>query len=651
MEVPSQAVYFDNVIPVKTRPTEEKWRPYQETGEVKRNYQRRSVHTSEKARKPDNERHRHLSSQNQYKSVSTKEAKKSEILGDSLQLETPTCLICCEPISFVAIGGCNHHVSCSVCTMRRRIIYKETSCVVCKFSLNPVVITGNFSAKFDNFSLSSMRQDSRVGEVYIDRPAGHHYDQIRRLWELRCMYCNATGMQDLHALKQHLQKRHSLQFCELCLKERPVFLQEQKVYTGAALKAHLRNGDQDTQISHECCQFCSEMLYDKDKLFEHLHSTHETCYICQKNGVMYQYYKDYNSLFSHFRSEHFVCERPQCLEAKFVVFRDEIALNIHEVEVHSGSTTSKKKHLNLDFQVRGSITNLPTSSDPTTSRPRRPSRSQDVRNEGKSGTDDPDLELALRLSKEEFDKTLPQLQPQREVVVQAPQRARVLEIAATAPKPPQQKDNFFELGWSTLPMEVFDLIMSYLDVKSVLRTSQVCQAFYHDSINSTVWKSFLVENLQLPFSLPVKQTDELKFFKNMRHFVCTLLSRKRICLHCNKIFVEYFSQMNGDRCVFRKPRSFESKGSWATHVYGTYQLAKPLQLISAKKPTEAFRTLRLHLQKTLFIPHTIDVGLKGSESLILRDPNTDITVKNIDDILDYLKIYTRDYWSPVRRKR
>lgn len=56
------------------------------------------------------------------------EAKKEQ----QEEEEELTCLICCEPIDFFSVGDCEHRFVCSQCTLRRRGLYKELHCCICK---------------------------------------------------------------------------------------------------------------------------------------------------------------------------------------------------------------------------------------------------------------------------------------------------------------------------------------------------------------------------------------------------------------------------------------------------------------------------------------------------------------------------------------
>jgi hypothetical protein len=55
--------------------------------------------------------------------------------NDDSDSEEDVCLICCEPIKEYAVGQCNHRDLCAMCTLKRRELYKENNCCICKVLL------------------------------------------------------------------------------------------------------------------------------------------------------------------------------------------------------------------------------------------------------------------------------------------------------------------------------------------------------------------------------------------------------------------------------------------------------------------------------------------------------------------------------------
>ena len=72
--------------------------------------------------------------------------------------------------------------------------------------------------------------------------------------------------------------------------------------------------------------------------------------------IMYQYYRDYESLEGHFRDQHLLCEHPECLQRRFVVFDNEIELHAHIRSTHPDQKTPRSIPLSLTgFRVCASI--------------------------------------------------------------------------------------------------------------------------------------------------------------------------------------------------------------------------------------------------------------------------------------------------------
>jgi len=67
-------------------------------------------------------------------------------------------------------------------------------------------------------------------------------------------------------------------------------------------------------------------------------------FLCDKDGILYQYFKHYQSLEHHFKKKHFLCHDISCLEKKFTVFRTQIDLQAHELSIHlRGKNLSKSE--------------------------------------------------------------------------------------------------------------------------------------------------------------------------------------------------------------------------------------------------------------------------------------------------------------------
>jgi len=105
---------------------------------------------------------------------------------------------------------------------------------------------------------------------------------------------------------------------------------------------HLRGTDhKDGNEGHPNCEFCHKRFYDKYGLFMHLQKDHFQCHLCEKRGILYQYFSDYGALHHHFKFSHFACEDPQCVEQKYIVFGDEFSLIAHHNQHHQHPQSRK----------------------------------------------------------------------------------------------------------------------------------------------------------------------------------------------------------------------------------------------------------------------------------------------------------------------
>jgi len=317
-----------------------------------------------------------LPSRDEYRSLNTSQSSVATDLSSRSELrgskgtnidDEDLCLMCLEPIHFWALGKCNHKETCALCAIRRRVLYGHLECPVCRETLETVVLT-NEEKSYEDFApvLKDMGFDPK-SKSYYQGPAAAHFAELSQLWELHCpIGCEFKG-KNLALLKKHVAEQHNVKYCNVCLQDRKVFLQEQKLYTTKQLKAHLEVGTEEPKIKHELCQFCDKYFFDMDRLYDHMHKNHETCFICQKHpSSMHQYYANYATLEHHFRSEHHLCEEPECLAKKFIVFEDAEQLKIHQAKEHKGVARKGRGHVvvDLDFNKRRAEPNTPTEEAP-----------------------------------------------------------------------------------------------------------------------------------------------------------------------------------------------------------------------------------------------------------------------------------------------
>jgi E3 ubiquitin-protein ligase ZNF598 len=137
--------------------------------------------------------------------------------------------------------------------------------------------------------------------------------------------------------------------CDLCTRHKKVFTHEHELFTDKELEQHIRRGDdhpgaidQSGFKGHPLCAFCGKRFYGDDELYVHCREKHERCFLCERRdgGRQPQYYQNIDSLWEHFRKDHFPCPEPECIEQKVIVFPSEIDLKAHQLEVH-GNKLSK----------------------------------------------------------------------------------------------------------------------------------------------------------------------------------------------------------------------------------------------------------------------------------------------------------------------
>lgn len=159
----------------------------------------------------------------------------------------------------------------------------------------------------------------------------------------------------LYILEKSELKLIKYYYSDLCSRHKKIFPYEHTLYTLAQLTKHHREGDKEfnkddeTGFSgHPECGFCKMRFFGDDELYIHCRDQHEQCFLCVRNGNRQEYYANYASLEDHFKSDHFMCLYPQCLEKKFVVFDSPIDLKAHEVEVHGESVSGLQRSMQTD---------------------------------------------------------------------------------------------------------------------------------------------------------------------------------------------------------------------------------------------------------------------------------------------------------------
>lgn len=120
------------------------------------------------------------------------------------------------------------------------------------------------------------------------------------------------------------------------------------------------------------CEYCHKRFYSDEEILQHCEENYFKCFICERDNILYHYFKSYDFLETHFKNKHFLCMEKECLEKKFVAFKTELDLQAHNVKVHlpkknlSRSEKKQLKTININFHMSG---NSRYSNNPVSQRP------------------------------------------------------------------------------------------------------------------------------------------------------------------------------------------------------------------------------------------------------------------------------------------
>lgn len=266
--------------------------------------------------------------------------------------ENKYCIICAEKLIYCAKSPCNH-TTCHICTFRQRALYKKDLCLVCRTDNDDLIFTDELTSSYQELKSKVVKSDKKYKVSFTSLTV---YKIVLSLLEFDCIICSKT-FKNFNDLFDHLSKIHDKYLCLLCSENKKAFPFELKVYSQKQLQTHLIKGDENDENfkGHPICKFCKgKRFYSTDELNLHLRKNHEECHVCKQiDSLNPQYFKNYDSLEDHFRTDHYICTVQSCLDAKFVVFPDEIELKTHLINEHNLSNNnlifnnSKKLHSKL----------------------------------------------------------------------------------------------------------------------------------------------------------------------------------------------------------------------------------------------------------------------------------------------------------------
>ncbi|KAJ3353916.1 hypothetical protein HDU83_006121 [Entophlyctis luteolus] len=284
-------------------------------------------------------------------------AAEAERNKDDSDIATDFCFICTDPISWYAVGECNHRV-CHLCSLRLRALLKDNNCSLCKTTLSDVIYTANPTKPYSEFQRSEMPKMDKKLSIYFDTMQA--FEDVMILLRFNCPdpECDESFPGGWNELKKHVRQVHNKFLCDLCTRHKKLFTHEHSMYTQIELDRHFRKGDANDPSfkGHPKCGFCNIYFYGDDELYEHCRKSHEQCFLCVGVGIRHQYYENYERLENHFQKDHYCCTDPECLEKKFQVFYSDIDLKAHEIAVHPTKKTARGKGQKIDvnFSIVGS---------------------------------------------------------------------------------------------------------------------------------------------------------------------------------------------------------------------------------------------------------------------------------------------------------
>lgn len=291
------------------------------------------------------------------------------------------CLVCYTELSYTTLTPCDHSGICPVCHLRLRYLHDDKKCPICKSENEKLVVDHPDGKKFEDYPIwgndlgSDFTYSEKVGMFF---PVEYYEREIRPLFGFHCTLpsCDFDGtkpdpniyekvgadgtkhkpqaMTMIRMLQDHLRNKHRLTLCQLCVDNHRDFVSKLPRFTPSKLKIHLQKGDGPGSgfEGHPLCEFCKPTrYYDITQLHQHLNKDHYKCHVCERQGLNNQFYKNYRSLEKHFDQHHFLCHDAQCLDARFVVFENELDLRHHERQVHGEASTGSSK-IQLEFRYR-----------------------------------------------------------------------------------------------------------------------------------------------------------------------------------------------------------------------------------------------------------------------------------------------------------
>ncbi|KAL6121099.1 hypothetical protein NUSPORA_02038 [Nucleospora cyclopteri] len=231
-------------------------------------------------------------------------------------MEIKNCIICFEDSDTFGFYDCNHKV-CLRCAAKLVYFYNDLKCSQCNKLSTKIVFS-----KTDN--LESHK---------IVKTQNAHFDceetkkRIENLLLNKCKNCKKE-FKEKRMLSKHYKFNHKLFICEVCLFRKFSFWDEIKLYDSyEEFKRHRKR-------NHIFCPFCEKFYFDLAEIRTHCRNEHQICTICDVMGKKHQYFRNYDDLERHFRSEHYCCTDSLCIKNHCFAFAFKSEIWGHYKEAH-----------------------------------------------------------------------------------------------------------------------------------------------------------------------------------------------------------------------------------------------------------------------------------------------------------------------------
>jgi hypothetical protein len=304
---------------------------------------------------------------------------------------TALCPVCASVSVNLAVGTCGHAV-CAPCSHRLRFLYKRRTCVLCNVVNDQVAVipaTAYVPGETTAESIRTSRANSECTNllhdvatdmffvdasvmarlqliagltcpVYVSGMLAQDSQEISTLnndrkveesgknYSVEDVNCRAPSHRNPGALRAHVREQHRALYCDVCFESKKEYLSMMSTYPmdtpggkQLAVRDHMNS-------EHPRCKFCNVHLLGDDELFAHLQTNHEACRICEREGRLHQYFRNYSALEVHFRAHHHVCEDQNC---RGVVFASNIELQAHILQQHRADLprNSRARRLHVDL--------------------------------------------------------------------------------------------------------------------------------------------------------------------------------------------------------------------------------------------------------------------------------------------------------------